>query len=165
MAGSDTTVVFSGIDESIVWSDYGGVHTLTVPIVKGQLSWTVENPPKAEMMPRGQHHSTPTVRKTGDGKVTGSIKIYCSSFVGNSAKTPYEVLTDSAGWTTVGAGDGAMIKQVVTYNATAAGGAQQTAAFNYCTFSNVAVGLEDGLYVISADFEDRENKPTITGVA
>lgn len=162
MAQSDTTIMFSGIDESIVWSD-GSVSTksITVPIVKGQVSWTVENPPKSEMMVRGQHHSTPTVRKIGDGKVTGSIKIHASTFYGSSTKSPYEVLTNTAGWTTVGAGDGGLVKMVITYNSSGGGGVSQTATFNYCKWSNVAVSIEDGTYTISADFEDLENYPVI----
>lgn len=162
MASSDTTVAISQIDDAIVLSDGTGTPlTLTLALVKSSATWTVPNPTKAEMRPRDLHHSTPTLRKTGDGNVTGSLKLYIASFKGNSTKTPYEVFTDSASWVTVGAGDGALVKMVITYTAAGAGGATQTATFAYCHFANVAVSYEDGLLCLSCDFTDLENKPAI----
>ncbi|MFA9272132.1 MAG: hypothetical protein ACEQSX_15530 [Baekduiaceae bacterium] len=160
MAASDSTVVFSGIDDSIVLSDGTGTpQTLTMFGVTGNLTFTLPLETVAEMRIRDLHHSTVTVRKTGDGNVTGSIKAHVSSYKGSSTKTLYEVMTGNASWLTVGAGDGRLMKMVCTYNATGAGGASQTMTFAYVRWSNVNISYDNGLLSLSADFTDFENQP------
>lgn len=160
MAASDATVAFSQIDFDTITITTGAAVAYMMTLQKGTLTWGVETPPKTEMLVRNKHHSTPTLRKTGDGKVTGAIKLYISTFLGSSAFSPYELFVSGAAVST-GAGDGGMFSMSVPV--TGDGGApSQTAVFAYCHFMNVKVDIEDGLYVLSADFEDLENKPTIT---
>lgn len=162
MAASDSTIVFSGIDDTIVLSDGTGTpQTITMFGVTGNLTYTMPLETVAEMRIRDQHQSTPVVRKTGDGNVTGSIKAHITSFKGSSTKTLVDVMLGNASWLTVGAGDGRLMKMVVTYNASGAGGASQTVTFAYVRWSNVNVSYDSGLLSLSADFTDFENAPAI----
>lgn len=166
MSGSDAAIPLSLVDGTLVLSD-GSTNTHTVAFLETEWSWTNEGQPYAEARTRNKHHSTPTARITGDGNVTGNFKALCLGLKGSAAATTYEVLeqTDTAsGWVTTGAGDKKMIRATLTGNASAAGGANQTYAFNYCIFSNVKItpGGSNGLWTIEADFVDHENRPTVT---
>ena len=163
MATSDATVAFSQIDQDAVTLTDGASTTTTLAVQKGVVTWVNATPPVSEMMVRNKHGAnaglTTTVRKTGDSTVTGSIKLYVTTLRGTTGVSPYELLTNGAG-TSTGAGDGGMFSMAVPY--TGDGGApSQTATFAYTRFSNVSVDYEEGLMVISADFIDYENKPTI----
>jgi hypothetical protein len=61
--------------------------------------------------------------------------------------------------TTTGVGDKKMSRMVVTE--TAPSGASQTITFNYVVFTNVQVGFENGIRIVTADFTDHENTPTV----
>lgn len=168
MSTSDSTVTYSQIDISLALLD-GGSNSVTVGLVQADISWTIEGAPYTEARVRNQHAATPVVRKTGDGNVTGSLSALVSTFRAATATSPslYEILThtgSAASWATTAAGDRKTLKAQMTLNASSAGGASQRVDFNYMIFSNVKVdpaGAE-GLCMISADFIDLENAPTIT---
>lgn len=168
MASSDSSIAISQIDEAVVFNG-GSSETLTLSVAKGTVNWTVTAQPVTEMRIRDKHTATrPTIRKTGDAMVTGSLTIHATSFKGNSAKTPYEVLTGTASWVNTASGDVQTLSMAVTYDASGASvggggaaGANQTCTFGFVHFTKVDVAFEDGLLVIKADFEDYENLPTI----
>lgn len=163
MAASDSAIPFSQIDlASIVVSD-GGANTKTIALAPGStLEWTVETAPFVEVMHQGKHTSPPTIRKTGDGSVTGKLVAYITTFYGSADESIYEVLTGTgtaASWANLATGDKPARRLVATY--TAPSGASQTATFSYCVFSNIATGWQDAILVLIADFADHENNPTI----
>lgn len=168
MSTSDSSLAISQTDEAVAFAG-GNSESLTLSVAKGTVTWTVTPRPVTEMRIRDQHTSTrPTVRVTGDSNVTGSLVIHATSFKGNSAKTPYEVLTGGASWVNTASGDVQTLGMTITYNASGAqvggggaAGANQTVTFAYVHFTKVDVAFEDGLLVIKADFEDYENAPTI----
>lgn len=165
MAASDSSVPFSLIDGAVVIYD-GGSNSHTVAFVQTEVNWSVEKPPRTEARSRNKHHTTVTMRKMGDGNVTGSLSALVTSLYGSASVSLYEVLTTTggaSGWATVGAGDFVLLRMVLTGTAAAAGGATQTVTFAACEFSNVKVdpGGADGLWLVSADFIDHENQPTI----
>jgi hypothetical protein len=166
MAQSDSTVPFSIVDGTAVITD-GSTGSVTLTLVQSEVTYTITGRPWTEGKSRNKHQSTPVARVTGDGTVTGSLSFLVTSFYGSASVTPYEALTLTNGassWTSTGAGDRKMVKLTLTSNASGASGATQTIAFNYCVFENVAVDPQggDGLYLITADFVDLENNPTVT---
>lgn len=166
MAQSDSTIPFSIIDGTAVITD-GASLSVTLALVQSEVTWTATGRPWAEGMSRNKHQSTPVARITGDGTVTGSLSFLVTSFYGSASTTAYEALTGTNGGssvTTTGAGDRKMLKLTLTANASGAGGASQTIAFNYCIFENVAVDPQggEGMYLLTADFVDLENAPTVT---
>lgn len=168
MATSDSKIVFSQIDEtSIVASDYNGVHSHTLDVVKGTLSWKTSKLPSTEMRVRDQHTTTkPTIRKTGSANVTGSLTIHISSFYGAADETPYEVFNNRAGWTPTAYGDAPTMKLLVTRNASGvngggATGASQTIAFNFLEVQSCDIKDEDGILALTMEFVDYEDYPTI----
>lgn len=166
MSGSDAAIPLSLVDGALVLSD-GSTNTHTVAFLATEWNWTEEGQPYAEARSRNKHHSTPTARIVGDGNITGNFKALCTGLKGSASATTYEVLTVSglaSSWVTTGAGDRKFIRATLTGNASGAGGANQTYAFNYCAFSNVKVtpGGDNGLWTIEADFTDHENQPTVS---
>lgn len=164
MAASDTGVPFSIIDGALVATD-GAAASYTFDLVQAEVVWTVEREKWTEAMSRQKHLSTPTARKVGDGRVTGSMTLLVSSMKGSANETAYEVLTltgTASTWVTTGAGDMKMIKLTLTGTNTT--GATQSVAFNYAITSNVKIDPQgaEGLWSISFDFTDLENTPTIT---
>jgi len=166
MASSDRTDgAFSQIDGDVYI--YGGspsTESLQLKLVQGDVTHTVETEPYAEARNRNKHLSTPILRKTGDGNVTGSVSLLVSSFKGSTAASVYEVFTGTglaASWSSTASGDKKAKKMEMTVND---GSLSQKLAFNYCVFTNVAVDPAgaDGLYQVSADFTDHENAPTVT---
>lgn len=166
MSVSDSEVSLSQVDGNATLYD-GSTNSLVLAMVQSDVESTVEGKPYTEARARNLHATgTPILRVTGDGNVTGSISLLISSFYGSSAVTPYEVFTftgGASGWTSTSRGDRQSLKLVLAVNATAAGGASQTITYNYCVFSNVKISPSggDGLYLLTADFVDHENKPTI----
>lgn len=166
MASSDSTIAFSLTDGTVTASD-GGANSLILTLVQTEINFTIEREPVTEARSRNKHLSTPVLRKTGDGNISGSMVLLVSSFKGSADETTYEVLTMSgtaSGWTTTAAGDGKTIRLTFAAVNPSTGGASQTIAFNYCYCSNVKVepGAADGLTSISFDFTDYENYPTVT---
>lgn len=163
MSASDSAIPVSAIDiASIVLTD--GSNSLTLALApKSTLEWTEETPPYVEVMHQGKHVSgAPVLRKTGDSNVTGKIVAYVTSYLGSSNETPYEVFTGkgtAASWATTGTGDKKSVRMVVTE--TVPSGASQTITFGYCVFTNVAVSWQDDIRVVTADFTDHENTPTV----
>lgn len=164
MASSDnSTIPFSQTDVTATMTD--GTNTITMHLVQSDPDWTIEGRPVTEARVRNKHQSTPVVRRTGDGNVTFKLDLLIASFKGATAATPYEVLTRTglgASWGTTGGGDEPLTRIALPYNASAAGGASQTATFGYCYARNVTVTKTDGLYHLTADVTDLENEPTIT---
>lgn len=165
MAASDSEIAFSQIDGTAVWYD-GGANSLTLAFVQSDIKWTEETEPYTEARVRNMHaSSTPVLRKTGDGNVTGSMRLLVSSVLGSAAVTPREALTFSggaAGWATTARGDKKAGKLVLTLNASGASGATQTVTFNYCVATNIKfdpAGAE-GLMALDFDITDHENRPT-----
>jgi hypothetical protein len=162
MSASDTTVPFSLIDGAIVITD-GSTNSFTVGLVKAQIQYEVEGEKWEEATHNGQHLSTPTARKVGDGRVTGSFEALVATMKGSSDESLYEVVTGPpSGWVTTGAGDRKMVK--ITFTGTNSTGATQSIAFNYCIFekSKLTWGGANGLTMIACSFTDLENRPTIT---
>lgn len=165
MAGSDRTDgVFSQIDGDVYI--YGGApatESCQLKVVQGDVNYTIEGDQHTEARSRNKHLSTPILRKTGDGNVTGSFSCLIHSFKGSSAATLYEVLTGTglaASWSSTAYGDKKARKLVMTVND---GSLSQVTTFNYCVFSNVAIDPAgaDGLWQVSADFTDYESAPTV----
>lgn len=167
MAASDSTTAFSQVDGAAVFSDGTATpNTLTVGFVQADVAWTVEGAPYTEARVRNKHHSTPVLRKTGDGNVTGSMSLLVTSLKGDTAVTPYEFLTRTGGasaYKSTANGDKYAIKIAVTFNATDAGGASQTVTFAYVVPTSIKVDPAggDGLMMLSFDFTDHENAPTV----
>jgi hypothetical protein len=163
MAASDASIPISQIDiASIVISD--GSNSLTVSLAPAStLEWTEETTPYVEVMHQGKHVAGgPVLRQTGDSNCTGKLVAYVTSYLGASNETPYEVMTrkgTAASWGTTGVGDKKSSRMVVTE--TAPSGASQTITFNYVVFTNVQVGYENGIRIVTADFTDHENTPTV----
>lgn len=165
MAGSDSTTSFSRVDCTATVYDGGG-NSLVLGLVQADAKWTIEGAPYTEARVRNKHASTPVLRKTGDGNVTGSMTLLIASFFGSSAVTPYEALTltgGAAAWTTTAAGDKKAIRLVLAASATAAGGASQSVTFAYIVPMNIQVDPAgaDGLFSMSFDFTDHENEPVV----
>lgn len=163
MATSDATVPGSQIDiTSMVISD-GGANSKTIGFVKGgSLTWAVEMAPVVEVKHQALRTSPPTERKTGVGKVTGSFSAAVTSFAGTADETLYEVMTRTglaAGWGNTCTGDTGRGRMVVTYATPS--GMSQTATFAYVRFANPSIAYEDGIMMISAEFDDLEAAPTI----
>lgn len=166
MSASDSAIPFSIIDGTLTASD-GSTSSLVIAFVQTEINWTEERAPVTEARTRNKHASTPVIRKTGDGNISGSFVALVSSFKGSADETAYEVLTGTgtaSGWVTTAAGDGKTIRLTFAGVNPSTGGASQTVAFNYCYMSNVKVepGAADGLTTISADFTDYETSPTVT---
>ena len=166
MAASDSVIPLSIVDGTLVFSD-GGANTQTVAFIQTEWNWTRELAPFVEARTRNKHHSTPVLRKTGDGNITGSFMALVATLYGSAAPSLDEVIMFTNGasaWTTTSAGDRKTLRCALTGNASGAGGATQTYTFNYCAFSNVKVepGGADGLWTISADFVDHEENFTRT---
>jgi hypothetical protein len=165
MAASDSTVDFSGIDATLVISDGSG-NSITVSLVQADGGWTIEGDTYTEGRTRNLHRSTPVLRRTGSGNITGSVSANIASFRGSTAATLYEVLRFAglaSSWTTTAAGDKKALRFVWTYNASSAGGATQTVTHNYCVPMNVKfdpVG-SDGLGMISFDWTNHESSDTV----
>lgn len=168
MSSSDSSIVFSQIDEAVTLTDNGS-NSLVISVAKGTLTWSRAAKPVTEMMIRNKHTPTlPTLRVTGDTKITGSIELHGCSFKGNAAKTPYEVMTGNASWVNTASGDVQTLAMVAAYDASAAKvggggttGASQTLTFGFVHFDKVDVSFADGILSIKADFTDYENDPTI----
>lgn len=165
MAASDSTTSFSQIDCTATVYDGGG-NSLVLGLVQGDAKWTIEGEPYTEAKVRNKHASTPVLRKTGDGNVTGSMTLLVASFVGSAAVTPYEAITltgGASGWTTTAAGDKKAIRLVLAPSATAAGGASQSVTFAYLVPTNIQIDPAgaDGLFSMSFDFTDHENAPVV----
>ena len=148
------------------WSVFDGSgNTIAMPFVKSDLTPTIEGKPYTEAKVRNMHQSTPVLVETGDGNVTASATIGVTSFAGNTAATPYEVLTGTglaAGWTTTAVGTKKALRHVVTWTNPA--GATQTVTYAYCVASNVAIDPagDEGLMSMSFDLTDHENAPTVS---
>lgn len=165
MSASDSTTSFSMIDVSMSLYD-GGSNSLAVGLIQSDAKWTIEGEQHTEARVRNKHASTPVIRKTGDGNVTGSLTALVASMKGSAAVTLYEWLTftgSAAGYTTTAAGDKKALRMVLTGTNPSSGGATQTVTFAYCVFSNVAIDPAgaDGLWTLSADFVDYENTPVV----
>jgi len=165
MAASDSVVDFSQIDLSLVISDGSG-NTLTVGLIQADGGWTIEGDTYTEGRTRGLHRSTPVVRRTGSGNVTGNVAANVATFRGSTAVTLYDVLRFAglaSSWTTTSAGDRKTLRLVWTLNASAGGGATQTATFNYCVIENIVFDPagSEGLGRISFDWTDLEAVDTI----
>lgn len=166
MSTSDTQIPFSKIDGLLRVINGAGL-SLEIIFVQSDLDWKEEGAPYTEAKTRNKHQATPILRKTGDGNVTGSAKLLVTSFRGATVVTPYEVLTDTglaSAYTSTAAGDRKAKKLEFYVDASAAAGASQTVAFNFAVVTNVSVspGGEDGLFGLSFDFVDHEERPTIT---
>jgi len=161
MAASDSQIVFADPDTTVTLTD-GAAVSLVLAVIKGNVSWKVPARATAEMLIRGIHTATkPTLRYTADTTVTGSVMLHVTSFKGNSAKTPYEWMTNTAGLTTNSYGDVMTYSMAIAYNATGASGASQTVTFGFVQFTSADVSFADGILQIAAEFTDYENKPTI----
>lgn len=163
MAASDSAIPFSQIDiTSVVLSD-GASGSLTLALAKeGALTWAVTNTPVVEVKHQGLRTTPPTERKVGVGMVKGSLTVAVSSFYGSANETPYEVMTrtgTAAAWGNTATGDTGRGRMVVTYTAPA--GASQTATFAYIRFAEPSITFEDGIMMLSAEFDDLEATPTI----
>lgn len=165
MAASDSSLPVSVIDIASMTLTDGGSNSLTLGLVPGgTFEYTVETPPYVEVMHQMQHVSGgPVLRKTGSGNVTGKLTSYVTSMYGSSNETPYEVFTrtgTAASWGTTGTGDKSATRLAVVN--TTPGGASQTTTFAYCVFTNVAISYQDGIMIVTADFTDHENAPTVS---
>lgn len=60
-------------DATIVLSDFGGVHTLSLPYVNGDLKWTPGGYSISHVRPRGIIQSPPMVRRDEDQETTLSV--------------------------------------------------------------------------------------------
>lgn len=164
MANSDSSTNFSQVHGTCTVSD-GGSNSLILDFVRSDFAWTEEGKPYTEAKVRNQHQSTPDLVEIGDGNVTGSMRIGVTSFRGATAVKPYEAVTGTglaAGWTTTAQGTKKAKRFTLAFVNPA--GASQTVVFNYCVCMNVNVDPagDDGLMVLSFDFTDHENAPTVT---
>lgn len=165
MASSDLAVPLILQDvTSIIVSN--ATRSVTLTFDQTAISWKEEGRKRIEARTRGRHESTPIVRSADDGNCSFSLKLLVTGFRGSSAATPYEILTYSglcASDTTAGAGDGNLLSFAMAFSASGAAGVTQTATFAYCAVSNVSIDPAgaDGLFALSCDVLDHENKPAI----
>lgn len=161
--GLDSSSTYSQIDGTLVIGD--GTNSLTADFVQSDISWTEEGSSYTEAKSRNKHKTTPVLRKTAEGNITGSLSLLITSFRGNTAITPYEVFTRTglgASWGNTAVGDKKASRLALTLDNTAASGGAQTATFGFVVFTSVKVDPAggDGLYLLTADFTDHEEAPT-----
>lgn len=162
MSASDAAVPNSIIDiTSIVISD-GGSNSYTLALAKGGITWSVEMAPVVEVKHQNLRTSPPTERKTGVGKVKGTIKAAITSLYGSANETLYEVMTrtgTAASWANTCTGDTGRGRMVVTYAVPS--GMSQTATFAYVRFGEPTIDYDEDILFLTGEFDDLEAAPTI----
>lgn len=167
MAVSDSEIVYSQVDGTATVLDGAG-NSLVLAFVQSDITWTEETPPYTEARVRNKHaSSTPILRKTGDGNVTGTMRLLISTFYGSAAVSPREAITfadGASGWTSTSRGDKKTFTLRLDLTAAAGGGAVQRVSFNYCVATNLKFDPKgaDGLMSLDFDITDHENAPTYT---
>jgi len=161
MASFDNAAPHKIATETVVLTD-GTPNSLTLNLKQGQVTYSITDRAYTEALETGRHESTPVLVETDDGNVTGQFSFLLTSYVGATVQ-PHEMMlfrNGASAYTTTAAGSKKALKMVVTNNSTIDSGGSQSVTFAYCVFTDVSVGEQDGLLLVTGSFTDHENKPT-----
>ena len=138
-------------------------ETLLLALLQGStITWNEVGRTAVEARDRGRHQSTPCIEETDDGDITGSLVLEVTSWKGSSNVHPYEAMThtgNAAAWKNTANGGAVTLEMQVSMNSTVDGGGLQTATFKYVRFTDIAVGEQEKLHTITANFTAYENRP------